>query len=137
MRSQLGFTLIELMIVVAIIAILVSIAIPAYQNYLVRSQVLAALADISPGRTLFESHLLANGVTATNPTEIGLATSSVHCSAISLVSGEDGNIECTMFGHHKIRGESLRLDRDTNGIWLCTVSAAVPASLRPGHCDSQ
>ena len=54
---QKGFTLIELMIVIAIIGVLAAVAIPAYQDYIAKSQVTAGLADISGGKIGAEAKL--------------------------------------------------------------------------------
>ena len=61
MNAQKGFTLIELMIVVAIIGILAAIAIPQYQNYVGRSNIASAVSTISANKTLLESYIMENG----------------------------------------------------------------------------
>ena len=57
-----GFTLIELMIVVAIIGVLAAIAIPQYQNYVARSQITAAIAELNGAKPQYE--LIVNGGSA-------------------------------------------------------------------------
>jgi type IV pilus assembly protein PilE len=59
-KSMSGFTLIELMIVVAIIGILAAIAIPQYQDYIIRSRKVAAQADLTTFAQAFERYYTAN-----------------------------------------------------------------------------
>ena len=136
-QAQKGFTLIELMIVVAIIGILAAIAIPAYQDYVAKSQVTAALAEISPGKTQAEV-LVNEGISnaVTDIGEIGLATST-RCPTVTTSVAGSGvvSIACTMAGSPDINGELLTLARDATGAWTCTVAAAVPANLRPNGCN--
>src|SRR5476649_1245503 len=75
---QKGFTLIELMIVIAIIGILAAIAIPAYQNYTVRAQVTEGLNLADGWKTAVAEYYAQNGVmpTAANLTAAGLVAST-------------------------------------------------------------
>ncbi|ENZ94197.1 fimbrillin [Xanthomonas fragariae LMG 25863] len=126
MRAQ-GFTLVELMVSVAIIAVLAAIATPRYQIYVARSQLAAGLAEVNPGKTRYE--ILINdgeGGSLTSASIIGLTvTSTSRCSAISVLApGSDGSqahaIDCTIRGNPRINGFKITWARSTDGIWSCS-----------------
>ena len=138
-RTSAGFTLIELMIVVAIIAVLAAIAIPQYQTYVARSQATAALDEISPGRTAYET--LVNQGTIDNEAynnidSLGLVTESDRCSVTvaAPVAGE-GNITCKLKGGPAVNQKQILLNRSTDGSWSCTTdldAKYAPISCTPG-----
>ncbi len=134
-----GFTLIELMIVVAIIAILAAIALPAYQVYVGRSQTTAGLADMRGGVVTFEEQIQNgnNGAgSPANANDIGLPLNTTRCSAItpggSWTATSGQTIACTLAGNPNIAGKSLTLTRDSEGLWSC--STTVTALYRPNGC---
>ena len=75
-KLQQGFTLIELMIVVAIIGILAALAVPAYQDYTIRSKVGEAASLASAAKTAVDVYYSENGTLAGTKTNAGLGLSS-------------------------------------------------------------
>ena len=63
-KAQKGFTLIELMIVIAIVGILAAIALPAYQDYIVRAKLSEAMVSLAEAKTSVAEYVAANGLPA-------------------------------------------------------------------------
>ena len=143
-NMQKGFTLIELMIVVAIIAILAAIAIPAYQDYLVRAQVSEGMVLGSSAETALAEFYQTTNRFPGSAASAGLASAgSIQGKYVTQVDGTTtpGKIEAT-FGNQantNISGDILALSAVTsNGVvsWSCTTAAGtnVPAKYLPTSC---
>ena len=136
-KIQQGFTLIELMIVVAIIGILAAIAIPAYQDYTIRAQVTEGLNLAGAAKAAIAETWMSRGIAPTTRAEAGMSATLTDTSGkyVESVDVADGEIVVT-FGNdanaNNLDQETLVLTPfftpDNSVVWACG-KAADPAGL--------
>ncbi|GAA5647009.1 MULTISPECIES: pilin [Vibrio] len=128
-----GFTLIELMIVVAIIGVLSAIAVPAYKSYVSKSEMASGLATIksliTPAEIYYQQNSSLSGASLTN--DLGISAGSSTLGTVSLLSSNDG-LRFT-FSDSSINGATITFSRGTSG-WGCQVSGA-GNDIKPNGCS--
>jgi len=142
MKKQQGFTLIELMIVVAIIGILAAIAIPAYQDYTIRAQVSEGLSLSAGGKAAVAEFYQDAGVWPANNTEAGLETSAnIRGKYVTQVQvGTSNGVLTVTYGfdaNTNIAGDSLTLsatDRTGSIEWACANGSGLQDKWLPAAC---
>ncbi|MBH5582833.1 pilin [Neisseria meningitidis] len=123
---QKGFTLIELMIVIAIVGILAAVALPAYQDYTARAQVSEAILLAEGQKSAVTEYYLNHGEWPSNNTSAGVATSTdIKGKYVKEVKVEKGVITATMLSsgvNNEIKGKKLSLwakRQDGSVKWFC------------------
>ncbi len=134
-----GFTIIELMIAVAIIGVLAAIAIPAYQNYIIRAKVSEALTFASQAKTAVSEYYQSQGSLPTSNTQAGLAAaSSISGTNVSSVSIDTNGAITVTTSIATISGNIMFSPATSaSGInWSCTGGGSLDNQYRPSNCKS-
>ena len=135
-RLQQGFTLIELMIVVAIIGILAAVALPAYQDYTVRSKMSEVILAMSACRTSI-TEVYQTGASAVTANQWGCeATTQSSKYVASVTTNEHGKVTATVTGiSSDVNGMFVTLQPMFNGSTAAT-SANLGSALFGWRCGS-
>ncbi|VEG90691.1 pilin [Legionella spiritensis] len=134
--KQRGFTLIELMIVVAIVGILAAIAIPAYQDYTIRARVTEGLNLASSAKLAVSETAITNNALPATQAETGYVSPAATPNVTSIAIGANGVITITYTaaagGGTLLMTPTLQPNGDVT--WDCATGGSLLDKYRPASC---
>ncbi|AFV00707.1 pilin [Simiduia agarivorans] len=142
--TQKGFTLIELMIVVAIIGILAAVALPAYQDYTTRAKISEVMGLAAAGKTSVSEYYVSMGTMPTTPDASGVNTNAGQSNYVSTISFSGSGTAATItyaidtsgIGNSAASGNVVFVGTgspDTGVSWTCNTSSVADKFL-PANC---
>ena len=139
--NQKGFTLIELMIVIAIVGILAAVALPAYQDYTIRAKLSEPMAVLSEAKTSMSEYYVAMGTLPATATAAGIRTTIGTDITSTLGVGTNGTLTVTLTGDASLGdagGESILLTLISSSggqlEYQCKAGATMPVKFLPANC---
>ena len=141
-KVQQGFTLIELMIVVAIIGILAAVALPAYQDYTVRAKMSEVIGLAAAAKTSISEYYVSMGTMPTGAAAAGVNTNAAQSTYVSLIeyTRTDSSVSDITFTIANLEPATGNLEfkgtGSANGVqWVCNDTGTdIPQKYLPANC---
>lgn len=138
MNAQKGFTLIELMIVVAIVGILAAVALPAYQDYTIRAQVTELMSLTDGAKVAVTEYYQTKGALPPSNDDAGYGgASGKYTTSVNIATGVITATADATNSNPKVQGKTITLTPVTTGtnntlVWSC--AGTVDVKYRPSSC---